>query len=50
MHKQGEENGQIHWETYFTAAHENSLLTMTLFYGDEAVRGWAIDVCKSVTR
>ena len=50
MHKQGEENGQIQWETYFAAAHENSLLLITLFYEDEADRGWAIDVCNSVTR
>ena len=49
-HSQEEENGQIFWVTSFMAAHENSLLVITLYYEDDADRSWAIDVCSSVTR
>ncbi|MCL1791445.1 MAG: hypothetical protein FWG40_08900 [Peptococcaceae bacterium] len=43
-------NGEPLYQTALTAAHENELLTLALYYEKLADRDWAISICKTVTR
>ena len=50
QHAQIEENGEPLWQTRLSAALENEILILSIFYIDEADRDWATEICASVSR
>jgi hypothetical protein len=50
QHSQIEEDNAPLWTTQLTAALENEMLMLSIYYVDETDRDWAISVCASVTR